>query len=299
MSVKKKFRKKYEIIYADCPWHYRDKLKHANMRGAAEDHYTVLKPKQLMRLPINKIVAKNAVCFMWATDPQFPVALKVMEAWGFEFKTIAFWWIKLNPKKRSLFSEFLTNLLKIAERWIPRLKRGVFDEFLESGDRDYLDEIKHYLKPENLVGNDILNLLTVFYGLGRWSRGNLEAVLLGTKGNEEQLIEACLLGTRGSPKRDDSSVDRLVFAPRGRHSAKPPEVRKRIDKLMGPNLSRIELFAREKAEGWEATGYELDGFDIQKLHDMFSPPRMKTKKKKISSNNGRPRPPKMRRKIKK
>jgi N6-adenosine-specific RNA methylase IME4 len=92
-----------------------------------------------------------------------------------------------------------------------------------------------------------------FLGLGRWSRGN---------------TEPCLLATRGKPKRVSASVSQLVFwepeiltAPVTRHSAKPPEARDRIVELMG-DLPRIELFARQRAPGWDAWGNETTS-DIQ------------------------------------
>ncbi len=54
----------------------------------------------------------------------------------------------------------------------------------------------------------------------------------------------------------------LVFiAHLGRHSAKPPEVRDRIVSLMG-DIPRAELFAREKAIGWDSYGNDIDGKDI-------------------------------------
>lgn len=94
-----------------------------------------------------------------------------------------------------------------------------------------------------------------FYGLGRWTRGNKED---------------CLLAVKGKPRRADNSVFSLVedsqvdvvTHPVTRHSAKPAIVRDRIVQLMG-DVPRIELFARELADGWDATGNDLDGMDIR------------------------------------
>lgn len=84
------------------------------------------------------------------------------------------------------------------------------------------------------------------FGLGFWTRGN---------------AEVCLLATRGKPKRVSNRVAQLVVAPVGNHSAKPPAVRDGIVALMG-DVPRIELFARDRASGWEALGSDLDGLDI-------------------------------------
>lgn len=87
---------------------------------------------------------------------------------------------------------------------------------------------------------------SLFYGLGRWTRGN---------------SEPCLLATRGKPKRVSPSVFQVLIHPRGRHSQKPPEARERIVDLIG-DLPRIELFAREKSRGWDSWGNEIKS-DIQ------------------------------------
>jgi N6-adenosine-specific RNA methylase IME4 len=42
-----------------------------------------------------------------------------------------------------------------------------------------------------------------------------------------------------------------------RHSKKPNEARDRIVQLMG-DLPRIELFARQKTDGWDVWGNEVD-----------------------------------------
>lgn len=80
-----------------------------------------------------------------------------------------------------------------------------------------------------------------FWGLGNWTRSN---------------AELCLLATRGKPKRVSAGIHSLVVAPVGLNSAKPPQVREQIVRLMG-DVPRVELFARERAEGWDAWGDEV------------------------------------------
>lgn len=74
-------------------------------------------------------------------------------------------------------------------------------------------------------------------------------------------VEVCLLGRKGKPQRICKNIKQLVEAERTRHSEKPQEVRKRIVELMG-NIPRIELFAREKVDGWHTWGNEVSN-DIQ------------------------------------
>lgn len=81
----------------------------------------------------------------------------------------------------------------------------------------------------------------IYSGLGHWTNGN---------------AELCLFAKRGAPKRQEKNVKQILMAPRGRHSAKPAETRERITRLIG-DLPRIELFARDAAEGWDNWGNEL------------------------------------------
>ena len=83
-----------------------------------------------------------------------------------------------------------------------------------------------------------------FFGLGRWTRGN---------------TECCLIATKGKPKRINNSVSQLIVSPIQAHSKKPSETRDRIVQLMG-DMPRIELFARQTADGWDCWGKETDKF---------------------------------------
>ncbi len=84
--------KKYSVIYADPPWSYSDK----NCIGAAEAQYHCMKLDDICALPVKDIAADNCILFLWATYPMLKEALKVIEAWGFTYKSIAFQWVKLN-----------------------------------------------------------------------------------------------------------------------------------------------------------------------------------------------------------
>lgn len=93
--------KKYNIIYADPPWSYRDKALAGN-RGAC-CKYPVMSIKEICELPIQRIAADDCVLFMWVTMPKLNECFDVITAWGFEYKTCAFTWVKRNKKSGSWF----------------------------------------------------------------------------------------------------------------------------------------------------------------------------------------------------
>lgn len=134
-------------------------------------------------MPVADLAAKDSALFLWATFPQLPEALRLIQAWGFTFKTVAFVWLKLNKKSP-----------------------------------------------------------TWFYGLGYWTRGN---------------AEICLLAKRGKPKRRSVGVHQFIISPVEEHSKKPDVTRDKIIELAG-DLTRVELFARQKTPGWDVWGNEVD-----------------------------------------
>lgn len=91
---------KYDIIYADPPWRYTNKT----CKGACEKHYKTMSLAEMNELPIEKISKTDSVLFMWAVMPQIQTALDLIKAWGFNYKTCAFCWVKQNPKSLSIFT---------------------------------------------------------------------------------------------------------------------------------------------------------------------------------------------------
>ena len=172
--------KKYNIIYADPPWSYRDKALSGN-RGACCKYKTQEKT-WIDNMPVKSIADDNCVLFLWVTMPKLNECWDLIKRWGFTYKTVAFTWIKKNKKSD-----------------------------------------------------------TLFWGMGRWTRAN---------------AELCLLATKGNPKRINAGVHSVINTPIEKHSKKPHETRTRIVNLIG-DVPRIELFARERIQGWDSWGDEI------------------------------------------
>ena len=178
--------KKYSIIYVDPPWEYRQSGSKTSSRGMAKQHYQTMSTDDICRIPIQNIKTDETVCFMWATFPNISEALKVLETWGFIYKTAAFVWVKQNKKTNSLF-----------------------------------------------------------WGMGAYTRANAEVCLIGIskKTKAKSLVKS-------------HAVHQVVMSPVEKHSKKPDIVRDKIIELMG-DLPKIELFARQQAEGWDCWGNEV------------------------------------------
>lgn len=97
-------KRKYNIIYADPPWAYRDKRdKHPRLCGGASVHYPTMSLSDIEALPVADIADDNCILFLWATFPNLQESLNVIKAWGFKYKTLGFSWIKTNKKNGQPF----------------------------------------------------------------------------------------------------------------------------------------------------------------------------------------------------
>ena len=177
--------KKYNIIYADPPWEYKQKqinFQHYDEGkkyiNSVNEHYPTMTKKELfdMKDVIQNITDKDCLLFMWATCPNLDLAVDLGREWGFEFKTVAFVW----DKQRTNYG---------------------------------------------------------FYNLSQ--------------------CELCLVFKKGKiPKKQINNVKQLLSKHVGKHSAKPKEIRDRIDLMFGI-YPRIELFARQSVDGWDCWGNEV------------------------------------------
>lgn len=87
--------KKYDIIYADPPWEYKE--SGGGVRGTAglDKRYNGTMTKdEIWSLPIEKISSEKAILFLWVTFPRLEQGLETIKAWGFQYYGLAFDWVK-------------------------------------------------------------------------------------------------------------------------------------------------------------------------------------------------------------
>jgi N6-adenosine-specific RNA methylase IME4 len=84
---------KFRVIYADPAWRYNDKCEGGGVQsgGVEMRHYNTMTIKEICDLPVSKISEKDSVLFLWVTSPLLEDAFKVVNAWGFKYKTSFIW----------------------------------------------------------------------------------------------------------------------------------------------------------------------------------------------------------------
>jgi N6-adenosine-specific RNA methylase IME4 len=78
----------FPVIYADPPWRY----EHVKTESRAiENQYPTMDLDDICALPVADIAQDDCILFLWATSPKLYESMKVLDAWGFEYRTCAVW----------------------------------------------------------------------------------------------------------------------------------------------------------------------------------------------------------------
>jgi N6-adenosine-specific RNA methylase IME4 len=94
---------KFRAILCDPPWRFATYSAKGKGRSA-EAHYDCMSFDSLKALPVPKFAAIDCALFLWVTDPLLPKGLELISAWGFTYKTVGFYWVKLNKKSPTFFT---------------------------------------------------------------------------------------------------------------------------------------------------------------------------------------------------
>lgn len=145
--------KKYNIIYADPPWEYKQKQinfqsyeKGKKYINSVNEHYNTMNKEELFNMEniIKNITDTDCLLFMWATCPNLDLAIDLGKKWRFEFKTVAFVW----DKQRTNYGFYTLSQCELClvfkKGRIPKKQVNNIKQFLSS----HVE--KHSKKPEEI-----------------------------------------------------------------------------------------------------------------------------------------------------
>jgi len=92
---------RYRVVEADPPWKFASWSHRGEGRGASQ-HYDLMELDAIKALPVSTIAGPDAALFLWVVQPLLFEAREVIRAWEFEYKTIAFAWVKTKTEPGAL-----------------------------------------------------------------------------------------------------------------------------------------------------------------------------------------------------
>lgn len=228
----------FDLIHADPPWRYDDANEN---RGGASRHYQTMSLEDMKRMNVSDFANDPCVLFMWTTGPQLDDSMELMRAWGFDYRTMGFVWVKRTPKHWENVAERIRKFIRSA--FAARL--GVSPRIVGKAQVP-VSEVMELITPELMkeAGKDFWH-----WGQGHYTRSNAEIVLVGVRTKK-----------RGLPRMDKGIHQVLEDIFQG-HSVKPDEVYRRLEALYG-DARRLDMFTRRNQPGWSALGDQVDRTDF-------------------------------------
>ena len=83
--------KRYGTIYADPPWRFQNRTGKVAPEHKRLSRYQTMTLQEIMTLPISDIASEKSHLYLWIPNAILPDGLKVMDAWGFEYKSNIVW----------------------------------------------------------------------------------------------------------------------------------------------------------------------------------------------------------------
>src|SRR5215469_4770610 len=188
--------KHYKVIYADPPWTFST-YSHKGKGRSPEAYYDCMTLADIKALPVAEWAADDCVLLLWATDPLLEKAFDVIRAWGFTYKTVGFYWVKLIKSSPALMYDersFFTGLgfwtranpepCLLATRGHPHRRRADVSKLIVSPRREHSrkpDEV--YDRIEALCEGPYLEMFARFArsGWDAWSEAGLTAGAIETR----------------------------------------------------------------------------------------------------------------------
>jgi N6-adenosine-specific RNA methylase IME4 len=199
-SITSLMQNRYGAIYADPPWSFRNWSAKGTGRNAIS-HYGCLPFEELAALPITNLAANNCALFLWAVDPLLDKPFELIRAWGFEYKTVGFYWVKQNSKSAGFFTglRYWTRAnpeqCLLATRGKPKRRGGDVRKLIIEPRREHSrkpDEVRERI--ERLVGGSYLELFA------RQTKPGWDCW-----GDQTSLFDQGTVATRRQPSRLTSS----------------------------------------------------------------------------------------------
>jgi N6-adenosine-specific RNA methylase IME4 len=83
---------KFKTILADPPWQFENRTGKMAPEHKRLSRYPTMNLREICDLPVKAIVADTAHLYLWVPNALLPDGLKVMEHWGFNYKSNIIWY---------------------------------------------------------------------------------------------------------------------------------------------------------------------------------------------------------------
>lgn len=83
---------RYSTILADPPWQFQNRTGKMAPEHRRLLRYPTMEMKEIMELPVSRLAAAKSHLYLWVPNALLQEGLRVMEAWGFTYKSNLVWY---------------------------------------------------------------------------------------------------------------------------------------------------------------------------------------------------------------
>ncbi|QIF82655.1 MT-A70 family methyltransferase [Brevundimonas sp. 'scallop'] len=83
--------RKFKTVLADPPWQFQNRTGKVAPEHRRLNRYPTMTLDDICDLPVSEVVEDTAHLYMWVPNALLPEGLRVMEAWGFQYKSNLVW----------------------------------------------------------------------------------------------------------------------------------------------------------------------------------------------------------------
>lgn len=227
----------FQIIAADPPWPFGDKLTMSDVARGASANYDVMSITDIKNLPIKDFSDPNGcVLALWVPSSLLQEGMDTMKAWGFAHKQ-TYVWVKTKKDPFKKIRDIFLDLWKIHDPFKDKVTP-----------RKFIQNMKKAIQA--ITGSALLKD-TLAFGMGRLFRQTHEFCLIGI--NSKKIYKHL----------ENKSQRSVSFGENLKHSAKPEDLQDSLE-IMFPKGNKLELFARRVRPDWTCLGNEIcNGEDIR------------------------------------
>src|SRR6266498_2652753 len=81
----------FGTVLADPPWRFMNRTGKVAPEHKRLSRYDTMTWKEIAELPVAEISAPASHCYLWTPNALVPEAMRVLEEWGFAYKTMLIW----------------------------------------------------------------------------------------------------------------------------------------------------------------------------------------------------------------
>lgn len=81
----------FGTVLADPPWRFMNRTGKVAPEHRRLSRYDTMTWNEIADLPVAEVTAKQAHCYLWVPNALLAEGLRVLEAWGFAYKTMLVW----------------------------------------------------------------------------------------------------------------------------------------------------------------------------------------------------------------